>query len=329
MPLSQYLQDRYTELQRQYNLLTEELEDLYQSKRTDDLSPGGKFKLKQQIKEVEAERETITQKLTELDQKTRSEQLYRTMLKLGYQRQVELFIKLVQAQSVAAFLIHGSPQHGQRWLLNRLVTDYIPNSLTGKKLQIDLIRRGRQIDISTLWRELGSKVMRKGWLLSPSQIVERVYQWRKTQNVLLVFHDVDFIPEDCLRILLCDFWKPLVHQAQQTSSLQSKYKLLMFLVDYEGNVGSLETLFTETIDPNQPDNPLKSPKINRFSKKELTDWIIKDFGELPIELTYKYEDTVQVILEESNQGIPDYVLQGIFERCGFNYHEEIKNLWKV
>ncbi len=326
MSLPKPLQDQYIERQEKYNDLTEELQYLSQAKIRDNLSPKDQFKLKKQIKQLEEEREKVLRQLQELDQTTKSEQLYRTMLRLGYKKQIEAFLELVKAQSVQAFLIHGSPKYGQHWLLNRLVTQYIPDSFIGPKPQIHLNRIGRQSNVDALWRELGSRLEKGGWRLSREEMIERVYQWQTTHNVLLIFHHVDWISPECLHHLISEFWEPLVNQAKQTGALQSKYKLLMFLVDYEGTVGSLDKLFTETIDPTQPDNPVKLPKINRFSEEELTDWMVKGFGELPVELTHNYEDTVQIILEESGQGIPEYVLEGIFERCGFDYHEEIKNL---
>ncbi len=57
--------------------------------------------------------------------------------------------------------------------------------------------------------------------------------------------------------------------------------------------------------------------------------MLAEFKKLPIELTYNVDDTVQDILSESDRGIPEYVLEGIFERCGYNYYEEVERLWKL
>jgi hypothetical protein len=42
------------------------------------------------------------------------------------------------------------------------------------------------------------------------EIIDRVYQWWQTQHVLLIFYEVDFLPESCLVELLQEFWEPLV-----------------------------------------------------------------------------------------------------------------------
>ena len=57
--------------------------------------------------------------------------------------------------------------------------------------------------------------------------------------------------------------------------------------------------------------------------------MLAEFEELPIKLTHNLDDTVQDILAESDQGIPEYVLEGIFERCGYNYYDEVERLWKL
>lgn len=175
MALGQHLQQRYDELQEQYNLLSEEIQFLRGKERTDDLSPRELFRLKKQVEEAETERKAIEQQLEELEKTSGSEQLYRALLSLGYRQQIRLFRKLIEAESVAAYLIHGLPDYGQRWLLNRLVVQYVPHFMTGKVVKVDLARRGRRIDVSTLWRELGGHMGLRGSQSSPSmRVVQRV-----------------------------------------------------------------------------------------------------------------------------------------------------------
>ena len=54
--------------------------------------------------------------------------LYSALLKLGYRQQARLFRRAIESESVAAFLIHGLPEYGQRWLLNRLVVQHLPHT---------------------------------------------------------------------------------------------------------------------------------------------------------------------------------------------------------
>ncbi|NEO23611.1 MULTISPECIES: trypsin-like peptidase domain-containing protein [unclassified Moorena] len=257
------------------------------------------------------------------------EQLYQVLLKLGYKNQVRAFLRLVQAQSVSAFLIHGSPDYGQRWLLNRLVEQYVPNSIAGKVVKIDFGRKVRRNDINSLWRELSNRVGLRTNKPIPSEIVERVYQCWKTQNVLLVFHDVNLIPESYLHKLVREFWRPLADRVREAGAHTGNSQLLMFLVDYEGSVANLDNLFSDKVDPRKLGEPVKTPKISEFSDEELADWIVNEFNELPIELTHEVDGVVRDILENSEQGIPEYVLAQICARSGFDWYEESEKWMKL
>ncbi len=271
----------------------------------------------------------MQQELERLDKTCNSEQLYRTLLKLGYDKQVRLFVRLIQAQSVAAFLIHGSYKYGQRWLLNRLVDQYLPSCITARKIKIELGRLIGGTDVTALWQELGDHLGQRGEQPSPLEIAEGVYRWWQTENVLLIFHDVNLMPKEYLETLIGEFWKPLVNKARKADSSEKKYKLLMFLVDYDGSVGNLDRLFSEKVDSNKPDAPVRSPTISKFTEENVSERMLHEFNELPWELTHNVDDTVRAILSESDKGIPENVLQGIFERCGYNYYDEVERLWKL
>lgn len=255
------------------------------------------------------------------------DQLYQALQKLGYQKQVRTFRRLIEKHSIAAFLIHGSPGYGQRWLLNRLI-GYVPRCLQGKVITIGLERGTRSRGIDALWRELGGRVGLVGrGKFEGEQIAERVYQCWRTQNVFLIFHEVDCMPEDYLRQIVQDFWQPLAKEAQNTTSTRNDPKLLMFLVDYEGRVGNLNDIFSEKLDSSRvPSVPVKPPKITEFSDEDLIDWIYQESNQLPIEFTHEVDTVVQKILNNSENGIPEYVLEEICARCDYNWYE-IKDQW--
>ena len=332
--LDQNLQIRYSELQKQYDLLTEEIQFLRQSERTDDLSPRERFRLKRQIEEAEGEREQIGQQLKQKELENTSiasgENLYRTLLRLGYRKQIRLFRRLIEAESVAAFLIHGLPDYGQRWLLNRLVVQYVPSLLTGKVIKVNVSRKVRRNDVSALWREVAGRLGLRGKQYTLSEIAKGVYQWLQTKNVLLILHDVETMPENSLCELIQDFWLPLVSKVQEQPSQASKFKLLMFLIDYEGFVGDWEVPFAEKLNSNwESQTPLKAPMITEFSDNDLTDWIETEYDKLPPVLTAKVDNTVQTILTNSENGIPELALEAICDRCGCDWYEESEKWLKL
>lgn len=257
-----------------------------------------------------------------------SEQLYRLLLKLGYRQQVRLFRRLIDRHAIAALLIHGAPEYGQRWLLNRLVTQYLPYSLSGKIVKVNLARRSRRSDASALWRELARRVGLTSQA-SPSDIAQRVYRWWQTQDVLLVLDCVNFLPEPSFQQLLNDFWLPLASQARQAMQEETPYKLLLFLVDYEGQVAEWDAPFVEKLDASwKPQLPVRSPRLEEFSDDELMSWIEDEWDELPSD--FKQVDAiVQEILENSEDGIPELVLQEICDRCGCDWYEELERKLKL
>ncbi|NJM73476.1 MAG: hypothetical protein HC862_27010 [Scytonema sp. RU_4_4] len=319
------------ELQKILNLLEEKILFLQKAKVT-AIEAVALFSLQKQIEEAEGERYKIIQQIEHLASVAWSEELYRALLKLGYREQVRSFLKFLKAQSIGAFLIHGLLDYGQRWLLNRLVTQHIRFGTMGKMVRIELDRIGRRRDISCLWRELGGRVG-LGRQHSPTEIAERVFHWWKTQNVILVFHDVDCMPEGYLQELLDEFWLPLASQAREVVS-QTKYQLLMFLVDYEGCVGCQDTMFVEQVEPTwEPRVPIKLPIINPFCDRTLTDWletVETEFNTLPlVEVIYQIEDLVKEILENSENGVPELAFSEICHRCGCNWYEERERWLKI
>ena len=330
MVVSQHALSTREALQKQYDDLSEEIQYLRKSERTDDLSPRERFRLKKQIEEAEAERKKIAQQIEELDKKSGNESLYRILMKLGYRQQVRLFRQVIEVESVAVFLIHGLPDYGQRWLLNRLVVQYVPYSLTGKVVKVDLNRKVRRSDVSALWRELGGRFGLRERQPSPSQVAEQIYQSWQTQNVLLIFNDVNCVPEEGLQELIQDFWLPLVSRVRDSQSQASQFKLLMFLVDYEGCAGSWKVPFAEKLDLTwKPHTPIRSPRIIEFSENDLTNWIEDEYDQLPLELTKEVDDTVREILENSENGIPELALEAICGRCGCDWYEELDKWLKL
>ncbi|MEH2180874.1 hypothetical protein [Nostoc sp.] len=321
MSFEQHLQHKRHALQEHYNLVAEKLKMLRRDYAiaADTLI---RFQLEKQIEQTEAELNELAQQLDDLERALSSGRVYRALLKLGYREQTRAFRRFIETHSVAAFLIHGSLHYGQRWLLNRLVVQNVPNIMTGKIVRIELSRIARRSDSAALWRELGGRVG-LGRQSSIPEIAERVYQWWRTQNVLLIFYDVDCLSETFLHELIQDFWLLLATKVNAASPQVSQFKLLMFLVDYDGCVGSWNIPFVERLDPTwKPDNPVKLPEINQFYQDELTNWLEYTEDELPTKLIDQLDETVQTILKNSDNGIPEHALGEICHLSGCNWYDE-------
>ncbi len=138
------------------------------------------------------------------------------------------------------------------------------------------------------------------------------------------------MPENTLCELIQDFWLPLVSKFQEQPCQASKFKLLMFLIDYEGCVGSWQVPFIEKLNSHwDPQTPLKSPMITEFSEEDLLDWIETEYDKLPAVLTARVDNTVQAILATSENGIPELALEAICDRCGCDWYEESEKWLKL
>jgi len=328
------LQPRREALQAQHSVLIEKLSELrYSYGFSADTST--KFQLKKQVEQIEADLEGLEQHLVSLERTSTDGRLYQALLKLGYRRQVQMFRKFVLNHPIAAFLIHGKEDHGQQWLLNRLVVQHTRDSITGKVVTVKLARAAHRNDVAALWRELGKQVGLNRVQREVPAIVERVYQWWRTQNVLLVFYDVDFLPEAFLEELLRDLWTPLTaHTVRGVPGWEREgsavaYKLLMFLVDQTGCVGDWSVPFAETLDSSwQSKMPVKLPVLSEFTESELASWLEFSADDLPLDLVERMDESVQDILENGDNGIPEPTFEEICQRVGLSWVEAEKRWMK-
>jgi hypothetical protein len=312
------LQPRRDALQAEYDLLSEKLLKLRRAYAIDS-GASVQFQLEKEIEQVEADLAKIGQQQEDLERLSGDGRLYQALLKLGYRKQVQTFRKFVQGCPVSAFLIHGGMEYGQRWLLNRLVVQHTQDSIAGKVIRINLTRVARRSDVAALWRELGNRVGvgRQGTI---PEIVDRVYQWWQTQNVLLIFYEVDYLTESFLAQLLAEFWQPLV--GRHSGALDSPYRLLMFLVDYDGCVGDWSMPFAETQEADWTSMiPVKLARIAEFSESDLSNWLDVFSGDLPLGFSEAMDETVQTILDNSDAGIPEPAMGEICRMAGSDWYE--------
>jgi inactive STAND/Trypsin-like peptidase domain len=255
-----------------------------------------------------------------------SKQLHGMLLKLGYKEQMNVFNQLTkQNKSLIAFTIHGEEFYGQCWLLNRLVSKYIPDTTLAKVAKIKIGINVRPNDIQALWRALGEWFGIEERQPTPSQVIEKIYLSWQTQHVLLFLHEIDRMPLTVFDQLIQEFWIPLTQKLQAATLQGSRSKLLMFLVDYKGVIGEWEFPFTDHIDNTwEVHNPVRAPKLLEFSSDDLSGWLGDNQDRLPAELTKDIDQTVEMILEKSDDGVPEIAFDEICVRCGCDWEEESK-----
>jgi hypothetical protein len=233
---------------------------------------------------------------------------------------VRVFRTLFETQSIGACLIHGEEDYGQKWLLNRLI-QLIPNSTTAKIISIPLGRKSQANYIDALWRQLAGRVGLTA-RSSPPEIVQKVYKLCEHKPVILICDDADEMPKEYMNEFMSNFWLPLVDKLQNYPPRTDNYRLLMFLLDHQGCIEQCDIPLVDKLDTNwQAHIPIKLPKITNLCERDLTNWIDAGIDELPLNFTNQIEETIQDILENSEQGLPMLALQRICEMLDCNWYD--------
>jgi len=248
--------------------------------------------------------------------------LFDLLLKLDFREQVRLFRQVIQRHQVAAFLVHGRPDYGQHVLVNRLLR-LSPGWQNGQRISINLASPGMGKSIHSLWRQVASK-LGVSTSTAPALIADKVCEWWQTQDVIFVFHTVDYMPPAFLSAWIEEFWQPLVMAAHANlHRTQRETHLLMFLVDYSGCVCNWDVALAQQPDqPEYPRIPLHLPPAGRFPPDVLDVWIDMAAEMLPVGLT------AQVLLEASENGIPQIIYHIICDHCGLSWEGELAK-WLV
>lgn len=243
--------------------------------------------------------------------------LFDLLLQMDFKQQVGLVRKVIDIHRTAAFLVHGEPYCGQQLLLTRLFR--LKREWKNiSPIKIDVSHNGAGRSISHLWRHLTT------WFGLPKdaetkEIIQKICNRLFTQDVILIFYTVDYMPPKVLTAWLKEFWQPLVAEVE-VSCLEKppNTHLLMFLVDNSGSVCESDILLAKQFDePEYPQIPLHLPPVSPFPLDILDDWIdmVTSMGtiQIPTGLTSK------MLLEKSDNGIPEFICEEICCHCGHNW----------
>jgi DNA-binding Xre family transcriptional regulator len=250
--------------------------------------------------------------------------LFEQILQIDFREQSRLFKQVIQSHRTAGFLIHGEPCCGQQFLVNRLLR-LKQGWQNQSPIKIDVSYSGVGRSIPNLWRELTP------WFslprdAQPNEIMDRVCDRWQTQDVIFIFYTVDYMLPGMLSAWLQEFWEPLV--ARSTENMpKCETHLLMFLVDNCGSVCQSNVRLAEQCQHSEyPRLPLRLPPASPFPLDALDEWIdnlsISSQVQIPAGLTS------QILLEKSNNGVPQYVYEEICRHCGLSW-EGVLAKWLI
>ena len=247
--------------------------------------------------------------------------LFDLLLQMDFKQQVRLVKKVMTLHRTAAFLVHGEPYCGQQLLVTRLFR-LKPQWKNISPIKIDVSHNGLGRSIPHLWRQLAS------WFhlpkdTQPNEIIEKVCDRLLTQDVIFIFYTVDYMLPEYLEQWLQEFWEPLLARVEPNSCLTpEKTHLLMFLVDNSGSVCQSNIgLAQQYQQPEYPRIPLHLPPVSPFPTDVLEDWLdtvmAMETMQMPAGLTS------QILLEKSEDGIPEFVYEEICCHCGHDWEGDL------
>ncbi|HZU00767.1 MAG TPA: hypothetical protein VFA10_13960, partial [Ktedonobacteraceae bacterium] len=209
----QHIMQKYKECRKEYDVLSEIIERL-RPEYVIETDITSKIKLEKRLKAFEDKRERIEQEMEALEDQMQTpddqDLLKKALLKLDFEHQERTFRQLMSLSQIGAFVIHGEREHGQRWLLWRLI-HRIPYYQTARKIECKL-PRGCKRNIDTFRDHLISAT-RFTELHSFREIAGQLHQLWQTQPVILIIHDLNVLDKQSICKFWQEFWRPLVEKA--------------------------------------------------------------------------------------------------------------------
>ena len=243
--------------------------------------------------------------------------LFDLLLQMDFKQQVRLVKTVMTLHRVAAFLVHGEPYCGQQLLVTRLFR-LKPQWKNISPIKIDVSHNGVGRSIPHLWRQVAS------WFrlpkdAQPNEIIERVCDRLLTQDVIFIFSTVDYMLPKVLGAWLQEFWEPLVERVKtDCCPTPEGTHLLMFLVDNSGSVCQSNIVLAKQYEqPDYPRIPLHLPPVSPFPPDVLDDWLDMVTGFADVQMPAGL--TSQILLEKSEDGIPEFVYEEICCHCGHDW----------
>ncbi len=320
MPSVQALSDQAAILKKKRALLVEKLTRLALDEVK--IAAGGqKFQIQQELADANQELGKLDQQLADID----ANRMYHALLEMDYFDQFVSFDMYMNAQRIAAFLIHGPKDYGQDWLLRRLL-----NSILGdecERIDVDLGSALAPKNVSELWDDLSNRVYPTPLFPPPSsnQIAQETAKWLETKTVLLILRQIDAWEPTEAQQLVVHFWQALAKAAQDTLKPGATH-LLMFLVDYRDLAHTWGLPFVDAPAPQvEPGIPIRLQEIKPFTPNVVEPWIdnhMVHYKDLLQPLWADKKQIVQAIVDASQGGAPDQVAKMICIHCKHFYKKE-------
>lgn len=249
------------------------------------------------------------------------DQLYAKLVDLDYHKQRKVFRQFMDSgYRTGAFLIHGEPECGQRWLLNRFLWQISGSSMGKPAYKFSFERKGGGRSLDDLWNDLGEWCGLSYADPPPAKLAEEVHKLWQTQTVILILDGLHEIEQEHIEKFIHLFWIPLAERAKSNPCLEKNYCLL-FLIDGQGCHRTFP--FARQLDAWEPRIPIELEKLTRFSDQVVSAWADSaGIDILPANVT------AQDLLTDCEEGLPELVFKRVCQLCGDNWYRREK-VWMM
>lgn len=242
--------------------------------------------------------------------------------KLNYRKQDNIFTDFLEQDSkVGAFWVRHHEGGGQRWLINRLWREKVPDATNADKFYLEIIRTWQ---LSTIWQRLARKY---GAEADPAAIAEYLYQsWTNGQTVALILYGVERLSAENSQALINQLWQPL---SQKARNQDSDYPLLLFLVDT--GITDSQICYVEHVceyDADRPEMVVDLP-LDNFRENTLRNWVNTHVSDLLRDGTQEMALQKIIACNQQPQICVKEVLEEICRLCGYSWEEHIESKFAI
>lgn len=313
-------------LQNEFKSLDNQL-TLIRKRLTIITSVTEKYEYEHQAEDIIDRQNEASDKIRAIEQRILDAQdvrLFQSVSRIDYVDQFEVFKSCLEiGPKFGAFIIHGSPKHGQYLLLHRLL-NYRPQFACTEPFVISFARRSMQNSVDEVWREI-ARNLHISTSSSPLQIVNALIKRWRAETVLIVIKSVREVPIEVVRSVMLDFWRTIAERASKEACNESfDHWLLLFVIDDAGNAVDWDIPFAgPTMQTRNSMLPVLLPEIRCFSADILIGWassgVIDDYV-IRSHVTRHIRTETGAVIEATSAGVPEDVLEYICQICDSNWY---------
>jgi hypothetical protein len=237
--------------------------------------------------------------------------VHEALSRLDFIAQVRAFRDTVETQRLCAFVIHGPPETGHTWLLNRLKLLLPRRGMQAKRILHSCAQRSRKpgLDavLDTLRRGLGFDVT----ATPVEELARRACKIRETQDLLIIIDAVESLDDEHVLGLVERFWGAVVDAAGgEAGERAAGFHLILFLLSHaEQEAGWARYCADCATGTWKPRVPIKLPRLASFPADLLRAWIETHTDTLPRPL--RDAAVAAELFARCEQGLPLLVFEDI------------------